>query len=112
MDPLTLAASATAEELTFQCGNDKELRAKFWKTGGDVPASERRRFIALHGFMDNAGSFDPYVHVLIDGMSEKEKEKENDELQNAAGFGGSHVMSTCKREWTFDRCLCLLSLTP
>ncbi|KAG0219554.1 hypothetical protein BGX31_011290 [Mortierella sp. GBA43] len=50
------------QERSFQLRNGIIIRARHWKTGGkDAKTRECRRFIAVHGFLDNAGSFDPIL---------------------------------------------------
>ncbi|KAF9897457.1 hypothetical protein BX616_005559 [Lobosporangium transversale] len=46
-------------EKSFELRNGINLRAKHWKTESrDAKARDCRRFLALHGFLDNASSFD------------------------------------------------------
>ncbi|KAF9205536.1 hypothetical protein BGZ49_003900 [Haplosporangium sp. Z 27] len=46
-------------ERSFELRNGMVLRARHWRSGhANAKARDCRRFIALHGFLDNAGSFD------------------------------------------------------
>ncbi|KAG0329276.1 hypothetical protein BGZ99_002825 [Dissophora globulifera] len=58
--------SYTPEERFFPLRNGMVLRARHWKSGpSDVPVRDCRRFLAFHGFLDNAGSFDPLSPLLL-----------------------------------------------
>ncbi|KAG0257125.1 hypothetical protein BG011_004146 [Mortierella polycephala] len=48
------------EERSFPMRNGIILKARHWRTHGDKNVQPRdcRRFLAFHGFLDNAGSFD------------------------------------------------------
>ncbi|KAF9904696.1 hypothetical protein EC991_002395 [Linnemannia zychae] len=53
---------ATPEERSFQLRNGLVIRAKHWRSAGpEVIPRDCRRFIAFHGYLDNAGSFDPLL---------------------------------------------------
>ncbi|KAF9972405.1 hypothetical protein BGZ73_004468 [Actinomortierella ambigua] len=46
------------EERTFTLRNGIVIAAKHWKNSAKGVPRDRRRFLALHGFLDNAASFD------------------------------------------------------
>ncbi|KAF9301020.1 hypothetical protein BGZ91_009673, partial [Linnemannia elongata] len=47
------------QERSFEFPNGIVLAAKHWKTGGpSAQTRDTRRFLAFHGFLDNASSFD------------------------------------------------------
>ena len=53
-------AALVPEERSFQLRNGLVIRAKHWRSAGpEVTPRDCRRFIAFHGYLDNAGSFDP-----------------------------------------------------
>jgi hypothetical protein len=53
-------AAFAPEERSFQLRNGLVIRAKHWRsTGPEVTPRDCRRFLAFHGYLDNAGSFDP-----------------------------------------------------
>ncbi|KAG0379435.1 hypothetical protein BGX24_000391 [Mortierella sp. AD032] len=50
------------QECSFQLRNGLVIRAKHWRSAGpEVTPRDCRRFIAFHGYLDNAGSFDPLL---------------------------------------------------
>ncbi|KAG0207163.1 hypothetical protein BGX33_006967 [Mortierella sp. NVP41] len=64
----TTAASLVPapQERSFQLRNGLVIRAKHWRAGNpEVTPRDCRRFIAFHGYLDNAGSFDP---LLLDQL--------------------------------------------
>ncbi|KAG0321862.1 hypothetical protein BGZ97_010016 [Linnemannia gamsii] len=55
-------AAFAPEERSFQLRNGLVIRAKHWRsTGPEVTPRDCRRFLAFHGYLDNAGSFDPIL---------------------------------------------------
>ncbi|KAF8924216.1 hypothetical protein BGZ58_002033 [Dissophora ornata] len=57
--PAIADSEYTPKERSFLLRNGTVLKAKHWKTGGeDAKTRDCRRFLAVHGFLDNASSFD------------------------------------------------------
>ncbi|KAG0232870.1 hypothetical protein BGW41_001694 [Actinomortierella wolfii] len=48
----------TPEERTFTLHNGIIIAAKYWRNSANGQSGAQRRFLALHGFLDNAASFD------------------------------------------------------
>ncbi|KAF9956663.1 hypothetical protein BGZ72_002592 [Mortierella alpina] len=61
------------QERSFPLRNGIVIRAKHWRTG-DENARPRdcRRFLALHGFLDNAGSFDLLAPLMLEKLGSSE----------------------------------------
>ncbi|KAF9966226.1 hypothetical protein BGZ70_002964 [Mortierella alpina] len=56
----------TPQERTFQLRNGIVLAGKHWTTAtSTAPARDSRRFLALHGHLDNAGSFDLLAPLMF-----------------------------------------------
>ncbi|KAF9205345.1 hypothetical protein BGZ59_000523 [Podila verticillata] len=53
------------QERSFELRNGLVLTAKHWKTGGDCRVRDARRFLAFHGFLDNAASFDLLAPLML-----------------------------------------------
>ncbi|KAG0270984.1 hypothetical protein BGZ95_001280 [Linnemannia exigua] len=57
------------QERSFQLRNGLVIRAKHWRSAGpEVIPRDCRRFIAFHGYLDNAGSFDPLAPLLLEQL--------------------------------------------
>ncbi|KAI1317884.1 hypothetical protein EDD11_007546 [Mortierella claussenii] len=66
LPPVVLNNDLKPEECSFQMRNGIVIRARHWKTGGkDAKTRDCRRFLALHGFLDNASSFDLLAPRLL-----------------------------------------------
>ncbi|KAF9997732.1 hypothetical protein BGZ79_008559 [Entomortierella chlamydospora] len=58
--------AAFSFERSFELRNGLVLSARHWKSGpANVETRDCRRFIAFHGFLDNAGSFDLLAPLLL-----------------------------------------------
>ncbi|OAQ28032.1 alpha/beta-hydrolase [Linnemannia elongata AG-77] len=54
------------QERSFEFPNGIVLAAKHWKTGGpSAQTRDTRRFLAFHGFLDNASSFDLLAPLML-----------------------------------------------
>ncbi|KAG0089127.1 hypothetical protein BGZ92_005274 [Podila epicladia] len=56
------------QERSFELRNGLVLAAKHWKTGGDCRVRDNRRFLAFHGFLDNAASFDLLAPLMLEQL--------------------------------------------
>ncbi|KAF9139542.1 hypothetical protein BGX30_007840 [Mortierella sp. GBA39] len=62
-------AALVPEERSFQLRNGLVIRAKHWRSAApEVTPRDCRRFIAFHGYLDNAGSFDPLAPILLEQL--------------------------------------------
>ena len=60
-----MAATIKAAEVTLAAADGLRLAAKRWRTPAATGAGPERRFLALHGWLDNAASFDRLAPQLL-----------------------------------------------
>ncbi|KAL7480638.1 hypothetical protein ACHAW6_006311 [Cyclotella cf. meneghiniana] len=69
---------ATVTERSFVCSDGVRLASRFWTNFDDADANnlQTRKIICLHGWLDNAASFNRLAPALIDSLSSDGKNNE------------------------------------
>eukprot|EP00578_Thalassiosira_sp_NH16_P025137 CAMPEP_0181087406 /NCGR_PEP_ID=MMETSP1071-20121207/6254_1 /TAXON_ID=35127 /ORGANISM="Thalassiosira sp., Strain NH16" /LENGTH=418 /DNA_ID=CAMNT_0023169289 /DNA_START=71 /DNA_END=1327 /DNA_ORIENTATION=- len=63
------SSRAIVTEKTYSCSDGVKLAARYWANFEGSPSQHTRKILCLHGWLDNAASFDRLAPILLDSLS-------------------------------------------